>query len=292
MTYLIAVTILWAFSFSLIGVYLRDVDPWFSVLIRTVLAMVVFLPFTNVMQVLVKQQNSKDGLSNRFYTKLMAIGAIQLGLMYGFYYHSFLYLSVPEVLLFTIMTPLYVTLFNDVLDKTFHPRFFVAALLAVLGALTIRFDNINSDFLFGLLLVQCANICFAFGQVAYKRLMPSRSVISQHKVFGFFYIGAFVLALILYSIFGNVERLPTTMTQWGILLYLGVVASGLGYFGWNRGATEVNVGTLAAMNNLLIPAGILVNVLIWNREADVTRLMIGAGIIMLALWISTKVKLK
>ena len=42
-------------------------------------------------------------------------------------------------------------------------------------------------------------------------------------------------------------------------------------------------GALAVMNNLLIPAGIVVNVLIWNRDADLLRLSIGAGVILFAL---------
>lgn len=46
MGYLISVTALWAFSFSLIGVYLAgQVDGYFAVLIRVTLAMLVFLPF-------------------------------------------------------------------------------------------------------------------------------------------------------------------------------------------------------------------------------------------------------
>ncbi|RLB76859.1 MAG: EamA family transporter, partial [Deltaproteobacteria bacterium] len=46
MGYLISITILWAFSFSLIGVYLAgQVDAYFSVLTRVALATVVFLPF-------------------------------------------------------------------------------------------------------------------------------------------------------------------------------------------------------------------------------------------------------
>jgi drug/metabolite transporter (DMT)-like permease len=77
--------------------------------------------------------------------------------------------------------------------------------------------------------------------------------------------------------------------QWSILTYLGIVASGVGYFAWNKGATQVNVGALAVMNNLLIPAGILVNVLIWNRDADIIRLSIGSGIILLALFINQKI---
>ena len=46
MFYLIAVTVLWAFSFSLIGEFLAgSVDSYFAVLTRIVLATLVFLPF-------------------------------------------------------------------------------------------------------------------------------------------------------------------------------------------------------------------------------------------------------
>lgn len=272
MGYLLAVTLLWAFSFSLIGVYLAgQVDAWFSVLMRIALATLVFLPF-------LKLKKTPKALA----IKLMLIGAVQLGVMYSFYYHSFLYLSVPEVLLFTVMTPIYITLLNDALEKHFNPRFFLIAIIAVCGALAIRYESINSNFLVGLLLVQAANMCFATGQVTYKHLMID-SKLDHKTVFGWFFIGAFIVASVCYVLFGNSNKLPSTPTQWGVLIYLGIVASGLGYFGWNKGATLVNVGTLAAMNNLLIPAGIVVNVLIWNTEADILRLSIGAGIIFAAL---------
>ena len=275
MRYLFAVTLLWAFSFSLIGVYLAgQVDAWFSVLIRIALATLVFLPFLKF-----KQTPKPLAL------KLMLIGAIQLGVMYSFYYHSFLFLSVPEVLLFTVMTPLYITLLNDALNKHFNPRFFIIALIAVIGAITIRYENLNSNFIIGLLLVQGANISFAVGQVTYKRLMMNNKL-DDKTVFGWFFIGALIIATICYALFGNSNKLPTTSTQWGILIYLGVVASGLGYFMWNKGATLVNVGALAVMNNLLIPAGIIVNVLIWNRDADIVRLSIGAAIMLGALLVN------
>ncbi|MGJ8581756.1 MAG: carboxylate/amino acid/amine transporter [Psychromonas sp.] len=275
MAYLLSVTLLWAFSFSLIGVYLAgQVDAWFSVFIRIALAALIFLPFLKIKQV-----------DKSLAVRIMLIGAVQLGLMYVFYYHSFLYLSVPEVLLFSVMTPIYVTLLNDALDKRFKPQFFLVAVISVLGAVAIRYGNITSDFWFGLLLVQGANICFAIGQLGYSRLMSS-SQLDHKTVFGWFFIGALCVATICYVLFGNPEKLPTTNTQWGILVYLGFVASGLGYFAWNKGATKVNVGTLAIMNNLLIPAGILVNLVIWNKEADLFRLTIGAVIILGALLIN------
>lgn len=276
MSYLISVTLLWAFSFSLIGVYLAgQVDAWFSVLMRVGLAMLVFLPFLRL-----------NEITWQTAVKLMGIGAIQLGLMYVFYYQSFLYLSVPEVLLFTVMTPIYITLLNDAFERKFHLNFMLTALLATSGAIAIRFNTIDANFIIGLVLVQSANLCFATGQVCYKRLMAAQQLkqsINQKAIFAWFFIGAFCVAVICYLIFGNANKLPTTELQWGVLVYLGIIASGVGFFAWNKGATLVNVGALAIMNNLLIPAGIIVNLVIWNRDADIARLVFGGSLIVLSL---------
>ncbi|WP_372881150.1 DMT family transporter [Psychromonas sp.] len=283
MFYLLGVTALWAFSFSLIGVYLAgQVDAWFSVLIRIALATLVFLPFLRIRQV-----DSGTAI------KLMTIGAVQLGLMYVFYYHSFLFLSVPEVLLFTVMTPIYVTLINDAWERKFHGNFMLTAVIATAGAIAIRYNGIDADFILGFILVQAANLCFAAGQVAYKRLM-GKSAIKQQTVFAWFFIGALLVATVCYAIFGDSEKLPSTGLQWTVLIYLGTIASGLGYFAWNKGATLVNVGALAVINNLLIPAGIVVNVLFWNRDMDIQRLAFGGALIVLSLllnqWLEKKRK--
>ena len=279
MPMLIAVTFLWAFSFSLIGVYLAgQVDAWFSVLMRVSLATLLFLPFLKLRQI-----------TPKIALQLMLCGAFQLGIMYGFYYQSFLYLSVPEVLLFTVMTPIYITLLNDVLDKRFNIGFIISALLAVIGAVAIRYQAIDEGFLKGLLIVQGANLCFAIGQVTYKRIIVKQPIdLPQRTIFGWFFIGALVVVIPCYLLLGNSDKLPTSTLQWSILTYLGIVASGIGYFAWNKGATQVNVGTLAVANNLLIPAGILVNVIFWNQDADILRLSIGAGIILLALVVNDK----
>lgn len=277
MNYLAATTLLWAFSFSLIGVYLAgQVDPWFSATTRIALAALLFLPLLRLKNV-----------SNNVIIKLMAIGGIQLGLMYCFYYQSFLYLSVPEVLLFTVLTPIYVTLFYDLLQKRFSLGFLISAIVAVFGALTIKYQDINDDFIIGFLVVQGANLSFAIGQVAYKHVIENQPTpIKQSSVFALFYIGAVCITLPLYLFFGDSNKLPTNNTQWSVLIYLGIVASGFGYFAWNKGATLVNSGTLAVMNNALVPAGLIVNVVIWNREADLIRLFIGGAIILFSLWIN------
>ena len=277
MFYLSAVTLLWAFSFSLIGVYLAGhVDSWFSVLMRVALASLVFIPFTKFRCV-----------PNKLKLKLMVIGGIQLGLMYCFYYQSFLLLSVPEVLLFTVFTPIYVTLIYDLLKRRFSPWYLVTAAIAVSGAVFIKFAGINENFLIGFLVVQGANLCFAIGQVGYKYVMEQEPTsLPQHSIFGYFYFGALCVASVAFAFMGDLERLPTTSTQWIVLVYLGVIASALGYFAWNKGACLVNAGALAVMNNALVPAGLIVNIVIWNRDVDVINLTIGGAIILLSLWVN------
>ncbi|OLO13036.1 EamA family transporter [Chromohalobacter japonicus] len=278
MGYLIGVTTLWAFSFSLIGVYLSgQVDSYFAVLTRIGLAALVFLFW-------LRPRRMPLG----HVLGLMAIGAVQLGAMYIGFYQSFLLLSVPEVLLFTIFTPLYITLIDDILKGRFTPFYLLTATLAVLGAAVIRYADISDTYWAGFLVVQSSNLCFAVGQVAYRHLAPRlpREVAHRH-VFGWFYLGALCVALPAFWLFGDIKALPTTSLQWGVLIWLGVVASGLGYFLWNKGACRVDAGTLAIMNNALVPAGLLVNLLIWNRDADVPRLALGGGILLASLLINT-----
>ncbi|MBI0155633.1 carboxylate/amino acid/amine transporter [Gilliamella sp. M0364] len=280
MYYLIFVTIVWSFSFSFIAVYLSgQVDTWFAVVMRVLLAFITFIPFLRFKNVSVKQM-----------LLLMGVGACQLGIMYFFYYNSFQYISVPEVLLFTISTPIYVTIIYDLLQgHRLRLNYLLTAIIAVIGAAIIRYDHISRDFIIGFLLIQGANIVFALGQVGYKRIMELYPL-SQHQAFAWVYFGAIVVATIGWLLFGNADKLPTTQLQWGIIIWLGVVASGLCYFLWNLGATKVDSGTLAIMNNLVIPAGILVNVVIWHQSIDWGRFTIGSAVIVFALILHHKFK--
>ncbi|AUG98686.1 EamA family transporter [Prodigiosinella confusarubida] len=275
MPLLILTTILWAFSFSLIGEYLAGhVDSWFSVLMRVGLAALVFLPFLRW-----------RGYQPKVIGLYLLVGACQLGIMYLFVFQAYLYLSVPEFLLFTVMTPLYVTLIYDLLGRQrLRWGYALSALLAVLGAAVIRYDSVNGQFWWGLLLVQAANIFFAMGQVGYKRLMEVYPM-PQHSAFSWFYLGALAVSVVAWLLFGNPHKLPTTSLQWGVLIWLGIGASGLGYFMWNYGATQVDAGTLGIMNNFHVPAGLLVNFAIWQEQPHWPRFIVGAAIIISSLWV-------
>jgi drug/metabolite transporter (DMT)-like permease len=123
--------------------------------------------------------------------------------------------------------------------------------------------------------------------VGYKKLTSTFTAqVPYHNVFAWFYLGALVVALPAFFLFGNPSQLPQNTGQWGVLLWLGIVASGLGYYFWNQGALAVSSGTLAIMNNALIPAGLVVNLLLWQKDTDFSRLLLGGVIIAIALWMS------
>lgn len=279
MNKLIFVTLLWAFSFSLIGEFLAGrVDSYFAAFSRVVLALLVFLPFMKF-----------EAKNAAIYAKISLIGAVQIGAMYMFYYNSFLYLSVPEVALFTIFTPFYVSVVYDLFARRLRPLYLLSVAVAVFGAFVIKYGGVNSNFWLGFLLVQGANLCFGVGQSSYKFLLESKGFSEQKGLFGWFFVGASIVTGVAFGVFGNFEKISLDTTQALVLLWLGVGASGLGYFLWNKGACEVDSGTLAIMNNALIPAAIIVNLVFWHKDADIARLIVGGLVIYISLVIHNKI---
>jgi drug/metabolite transporter (DMT)-like permease len=74
--------------------------------------------------------------------------------------------------------------------------------------------------------------------------------------------------------------------QWATIIYLGAVASGAGFFLWNVGATRVNAGTLAAINNAKIPLGIACSLVFFGETADLPRLLLGGALMAGGVWIA------
>src|SRR4051812_13930339 len=152
MLHLLFVSLLWAFSFGLIKRFLGGVDSTFVTTVRLGLALLVFLPFLRL-----------RGLSAKTTLSLAGIGGLQFGLMYLAYIESFRYLRGYEAALFTITTPIFVTLFADAFERSLRRRALFAALLAVVGTAFIV-KKITQPML-GVVLIQLSNAAFALGQV-------------------------------------------------------------------------------------------------------------------------------
>ena len=273
---LFIVSMIWAFSFSLIKNNLAGVDSTFVAFARIFIATLVFLPFLKF-----KRVDRKTAI------RLAITGALQFGMMYIAYLAAFQTLKAYEVALFTIFTPIFITLIDDAFSRRFNVLHLAVALLAVLGTWVIEGEAIQTrGVLIGFLLVQVSNLCYAFGQIYYRRIMATIPEVKDRDIFGFLYLGGVIITLAGTLVFTPLSSLHLAQNQIITLIYLGAIASGLGFFLWNMGARRVNAGTLAVFNNLKIPFGVAVSLLFFGEQANLTRLLIGGAIIIAALVLS------
>jgi drug/metabolite transporter (DMT)-like permease len=271
MVWLLVVSLVWAFSFGLIKGRLAGVDPALVALVRVALALAVFLPLWR-----------PSALRLRDSIGVIAIGAVQFGLMYVCYIAAFAHLQAYEIALLTIFTPLFVCATEDLLARRWHGRPWVAALIATLGAgIVLSGRPMDSGDWTGVLLVQLSNACFAIGQVAYRRWRSGNPTVKDARVFALAYLGAVIATLP--AALPALDSLGSLAgEQWLTLLYLGVVASGLCFFLWNYGALRTAAGSLAVVNNAKIPLAVACSLFVFGEPADLPRLLLGGGLVVTA----------
>lgn len=269
------VSLIWAFSFGLIKNTLAGVDSNFVAAARLALALLVFLPFLRL-----------KNLSRKTAFRLMIVGAFQFGFMYMAYQFAYQYLKAYEVALFTIFTPLYVTLVNDIFKKRVNWIHLGTTILAVIGTAIVKGAGVQSVLLTGFLLVQASNICFAFGQVYYKRVMEEIPGTKDASIMALPYLGGVLVTGVASAVMTNWSTLTITSLQTGTLIYLGIVASGFSFFLWNASARKVNTGTLAIFNDLKIPLAVTVSLVVFGEQTNLPNLLIGGAVILAALWLN------
>ncbi len=293
MRYLLLVSLIWAFPFGLVGELLKEGAVRLEALpvLRLGLAFLVFLPFTNL------SRAAPPGARTRI--KLHAIGGVQYGLMYILLFNAFHFVPPWQVALFTVFTPFYVAGIYDALERRFDPKRFALALMAAVGAGIVVLQPGEASLAggrslaIGFALMQLCNLCFAAGQVAYKQLRQAQPELVDRQIYGHVYFGAFAVGFFYaaLSAWGDMTLvrwdLLSLQSLW-ILLYLGVVSSGLCFFWWNRGATQVGPVTLAVFNNLKVPVSVAGTLLLFElgegaQRPDPVRLVMGGALVIAAL---------
>ncbi|MCP4970285.1 MAG: EamA family transporter [Arcobacter sp.] len=278
MIYLIIVSIIWALSFSLIKGSLTTIDSNLVAFIPLGISFLIFLPFVKI-----------KNISKNLITQFIFIGFIQYGLMYVSYIYAYKFLEAYQVAILTIFTPIFIVIIYDLWEQKFRIIHLLTALLAVVGAgIVIYSDQTTAGIWKGILLIQISNLCFAFGQVYFKKVMVKNSDIKSIQIFALLYFGSVVVAGIFSFSFTDFSSITITANQWLSLIYLGVVASGIGFFLWNIGVTKVEAGSLAVLNNLKIPLAILFAFIILGESMDLVKLTIGSAIILIALFVNKK----
>lgn len=279
MLYLLITVCIWSFAFGLVKNNLTAFDPYAISCVRLGIAALTFLPWLRMGSLRLLQ-----------ILALMGLGALQYGLMYCFYMEAARHLQAYEIALFTFFVPLYIIAFQDLYSGKISFFNWIMALLAYGGAMTIRYSTpIEGHLLKGFFLMQGANLCFAWGTIAYRSWRASRPRIKDHEVFGWLFIGATIFTGIAASLKGDWTTLreidaSTSLT----LLYLAVVSTGIAFFTWNKGAVSTHPASVAVISQLKVPLGVLASLIFFGESSDWIRLSIGLSIMLLALYLTER----
>jgi len=149
------------------------------------------------------------------------------------------------------------------------------------------------DFWLGFGLMQIAGLAFAFGQIAYRDWKCAHGLVPNLAIFALLTLGGTLCAGLFSLAFANETLLKISSTQWLTILYLGAVASGVGFFLWNKGATLTNPGTLSAFNNAVVPLAMIFSLFIFGEideksSEQFIRLSFGGIFIAIAVIISCR----
>ncbi len=276
MIYLLAASVLWAFSFGLIKDQLTGLDPSLVALLRLAIAAAVFAPF--LLRPFRPQGRPPVGV--------LALGALQFGLMYVLYIASYAHLPAWLVALFTVTTPLYVLMLAGFRDRTLSRRFLAGVILAVSGALVVVARGLPAGANWsGILLLQAANLCFAAGQVFYPRVKAGHGG-GDEAVLAWMYLGAVPVAAAALLLRGGLPAALPEPGQWLTLIYLGTAPTAAGFYLWNRGAGQVSAGFLAAANNLKVPLAVVVAWTVFGETTDYPRALLGLALVVAALFVA------
>ncbi|MBU8869342.1 MAG: EamA family transporter [Gemmatimonadales bacterium] len=279
MIYLIAASFLWAFSFGLIKGHLVGIDPVAVACLRLLLAAAAFSPAL-----------FRYSLPGRVIGSSLGLGAIQFGLMYVLYIHSYQWLPAWKVALFTIFTPFFVIWISDLRSGRFNRRAVLPAALAVAGAFWVQsgpawtWSGLGGEGQWrGILLLQGANLCFAFGQVYFGGLVRKTQG-RELPLLAWMYVGALSVTALALVLQGGTDLGNWSPSSLLVVAYLGLVPTALGFYLWNKGAARCRPALLAGANNLKIPLAVIVAWTIFGEEADYLKALIGLAVVVMAVF--------
>ncbi len=279
MIWLVFASLIWSFSPGFIKGLSTHMDPFVLGVLRMAIAFVASMFF-------LRERHSVAVADRRLWFK---VGFIQLGVMYAPYLWSFSFLKAHEAVLFTMTSPIFVAILSMLRSRVWQGRVFNAAVLAMAGGLVVAWKQTESQNLFiGALLVQLSNILFVYGQSLISG-RPQSSWREYRLTLPFYFFGAFVGSFVCLLLSLPWRGIPSVTLQYQdafVLLWLGVVASGLGFWLWNRGVMLVTAGQLAVATDIKLPISIAVSLIVFGEQADLVRLSIGAGLISYAAYVA------
>jgi drug/metabolite transporter (DMT)-like permease len=281
MAYLLFAALLWGLSYGVNGLAMEFATASTMGLLYGCVAATMFFPF------------AEHASSRKLRWHCLGIGAVQLGIMHYFYQNAFIHLESHQVALLGLVTPIYVGLFGDLLERR-RPWLQLAFALGTVAiaayAVGGRFSSHCS--LRGVIECQLANATYALGQILYGRLRAVHPGLADRSALFWMNLGALAPLLLTLLIPAASPPIPFRWEfgQLSILLFLGIFCSGVGNYLWNKGVARVPSDILSIANNLPVLFGVLFGVFFFGEGGNWPRQISGIAGLLGLLWLNSWVR--
>ena len=273
MTYLFVTVFIWGFSFALAKKALQSFGPIELVFFRFLLA---FCFSAAVCLVLPSRRKAFLAATTK---TAFVLGVLEFAGTYVLYTWALLYLPSGIVAALTLMTPVITYALGLVARlEPFSWRAWAAVFISVLGAsLTIPTTTslggsggeVTKEVWKGLVLILLSNTAFAVGNLAILRSKQRGQWQGEATIWGFGWAAAFCAGglLVLALIRGEISGFPTfqSLDPWLLPVYLGVVATGLGFFLWNLGTAHAGATRATLVGNFKAPLALVWGTLLFSE---------------------------
>ncbi|MDA3950974.1 MAG: DMT family transporter [Spirochaeta sp.] len=268
-------TLAWATNMT-IGRYVRGViGPLTLTAARYVVAVILFT-------LLLRHVPPEERRPGRDLLPLLGMAVAGIVFFAPLLYFGLRYTTAVNGTLINGMGPLLTALFAAwLIREPYTGRQLIGAACAVVGVVvlitggsleTIRTVGVNP----GDLLIVAAATAWGLQSVASRRATRNRSPLSATILSLYMGLPFLIVAAILEQ-----RVLPVTITPRliGIVIYLGVVPAGLGYFLWNTGVKKLGAGGAMVFYNMLPVYGTILGVSLLGEQVGPAHAVGGALII-------------
>jgi len=279
---LLFATVIWASTFINIKFTLTQVPANTLAFLRFFIASIALLLFNCIFpQPFIKKQD----------LRWVALSGLTGVTLYNFFQNQGLrYAGATDAAIFSSLTPIFMAIMGYLFyQEKITPLKIMGIILAFSGTIIVATGgswqpgSLNYSRLWGDFLVSLIGLCWAFYNITLKKLLPKYpvgTILTYTSVSG----TLFLFPLIFFET-PNLSKI--NLSGWLNILYLGIFASALAYFFWNKALHTVTVST-AGVYLYLIPIITILIALIFLHEIPTIYTILGGFLTLSGIYFAGK----